>query len=46
MRTKKNPSEKTPRKSVNERGATAQSPPKRPTKKPTKAQGSTKSSRK
>ena len=46
MRTKKSPSEKTSRKSVNERGAPAQSPPKRPPKKPTKAQGSTKSSRK
>lgn len=46
MRTKKNPSEKTSRKSINERGATAQSRPKRPPKKPAKAQGSTKSSRK
>ena len=46
MSTKKNPSEKTFRKSTNERGATAQSRPKRPPKKPAKAQGSTKSSRK
>jgi len=46
MRSKKNPSEKTSRKSINERGATAQSRPKPPPKKPSKAQGSTKSSRK
>ena len=46
MKTRKSPSEKTSRKSVNKRGATAQSPPKRPPRKPPKTQGSTKPARK